>query len=106
MSAGAYRHPFIILSPPATSDGRGGRSGDWTRGATLRGSLELLAADERLEGGGARGGATHRVVAHYRSGIDASLRLDLDGREFEIVSAEDPDGRRRRLELEVSEVKT
>ncbi len=105
MSSGAYRHPFVLLSPPSTADGRGGRSGAWTRGETLRGSLELMEASERLEGGGTRAGATHRVRAHYRSDVDASMQLDLDGRIFEIKSAEDPDGRRRRLELEVAEVK-
>jgi SPP1 family predicted phage head-tail adaptor len=98
LAAGELRHRLTILTPSETG---GDAVVTAPVVATVWGSLEALGG---TEGEALVAQAAYRVRLRYRAGVTPKMRLGLDGRRFEILSVQDPDGRRRELVLMVQEV--
>jgi SPP1 family predicted phage head-tail adaptor len=47
---------------------------------------------------------TDLFVIRYRSGVTTRMRVSFDGKYYDILGADDPDGRRRELQLLCKEV--
>lgn len=59
-----------------------------TKGVELRGAI---AAGDLS--------ATHRFVIRYRSGVSADTSIAWQGRRYQVLDVENPDGRRELLDL-------
>jgi SPP1 family predicted phage head-tail adaptor len=101
---GSRRRRFVLEIPLETPDGFGGVLRSFVPGPQLWGSLELVSAGERQRADRAEQAATHRVRLRHRDGVTGAMQLSLGLRRFAILSAADPDGRRRELTCLVEEV--
>ncbi len=104
MRAGRLRSRIIIQQYTATRDSYGGEVQAWTDLVTVwaqkahRTSREFFAAQK------ANAETTDMFVIRFRSGITAKMRVIFDGKTYDIIGANDPDGSKRELHLLCSEV--
>jgi head-tail adaptor len=100
MRAGQLRHRFELQAPAATVAG-----GDVTPAYDSRGfawgELEGLTGTNR---GGITAEAEYRIRVRFRADLDPRWRVVSGSRVFGIISAVDPDGRRRELVLLAREI--
>jgi SPP1 family predicted phage head-tail adaptor len=94
---GSLRHRLVIERMSRSADGSGGALASWTALATAWGGIEALPGSEDFTEDAVSGEARYRITMRYREDIGPADRLRFDERVFEIVSAADPDGRKRRL---------
>lgn len=104
---GARRRRFALERPIEEADGAGGVVRRFALAAFAWGTLSAIApsssaardAQERPELA-----ARYRITMRWRPGLDGSCRLRLGERVFAVLSASDPDGRRRELVVVGQEV--
>jgi SPP1 family predicted phage head-tail adaptor len=94
---GWLRHRLAIERMSRSADGSGGAVASWAVIATAWGAIEALQGGEDFAADAVQGEARYRITMRYREDIGPADRLRFDERVFEIVSAADPDGRKRRL---------
>lgn len=114
LQAGQLRHPIRFLRPLDAEDSQGGpRPGSamdpegwatfyraWAAIEPMRGRV-VDAADQVL------GETVYRIRVRYRAGLRDSMRIVEDrgeGRHFQIVNIQDPDGKRRELHVQARQV--
>lgn len=101
---GLLRRRLVLEAPVATPDGIGGATQLFeTRGAFWA-QLEWLSGSETWQRGRPEQAGTWRVSLRWRGDVDAGKRLRDGDRIFEVRTAADPDGSRRRLVCLVEEV--
>ena len=104
--AGILRHRLHVQGEAQVDDGQGGiASAAWTTTATIWGSLEGLSGQEQIEGGQVNARALYRIRTRWRADIGPTHRIMHadDGRVFNVLSAVDPTGRKKELELLVEQ---
>lgn len=100
IAAGKLRHPIKIMDVLSSQGSLGGISPDNT--ALF---LETWAAVDTLTGGEKFAAAqqvsliTHKITIRWALGINSSQVIFFDDRYYEIQSVQDPDGRRKMLEI-------
>lgn len=97
VAIGALRHRVRIEAPELVSGAGGGGAIIWVEVATVWASIAAVSGREPVMADGLVGRTLYDVTIRYREGIDTSMRFDADRRVFDIVSAFDPDGRRKWL---------
>lgn len=101
---GALRERVQLKRRDVADDGQGGALTTFVPVATVWARVRALSA-RLATSADARGSAiTHSVVMRYRSDVSAGDRLVFAGRNLEVVSAADLDGRRAYLACTCSEV--
>lgn len=103
IAIGEMRERVTLQSPQRTPDGAGGADITWTSGASVWAKVEERHGQERLAGERLAAEATFALTIRYRSGITTEMRVLWKGRELNIASLRDPDGRKRFLELDCEE---
>ena len=101
---GARRRRFVLEVPLDSPDGFGGILRSYAAGPELWGAIQMVSAAERVRAGRAEQAVTHRVTLRHRDGVTAAMRLTAGLRRLAILSAGDPDGRRRDLVCLVEEI--
>lgn len=105
--AGELRHRVLIERRSSTLDAAGRPAATWTEHATRWASIkrnpgnEVLAADQRT------GRVPTVFLLRWLSGVLPEMRLTLLGqtpRRFNILSPDDPDGRRKELHITAEEL--
>lgn len=75
----------------------------WSTFATRWIAILPLSGNEQINAMTNQGSVTHRVRMRYTDGLKPKMRIQVDGRQFEIMSVMER-GRREEHELMVSEV--
>ena len=104
MRAGTLRHPVIIQ---AATDGRtatGSPSRTWNTWAEAFVSVRPLSGQELQDAQALEERITHEVRMRWIEGVTAKMRIVLDERTLEIVTAPSKDERRRELVIQAREV--
>ena len=103
-----YNCDLIIQAPSDASDGQGGGTRTWApfvgpvNGEVL-GAVEALSSVEK-EGQAAAGEtSSHAVWIDYVAGVDATMRILLGTRTFDIVSVTDINAQHLMLQIMVLE---
>jgi len=105
MRIGDLRHRVTILHQTDGVDEWGAPApGQWVPLATVWACVEGLRGNEYWQAQQLVDQADHRITIRYRRDVTAQMRVQHDGRLFEIRAALDRDGRRRWLELICREV--
>jgi len=106
LALGRLRHRAALLRPNESTDGTGGVDRAFKVDGHLWCSLDgVTAGDDEQERADRRHlAARFRAEMRWRADVDGSCRLALGGRTFAVLSAVDPDGRRRRLVCTLQEV--
>lgn len=103
MRAGTLRERLTILAPTTTTDPDWGASESFAEVATVAANVVARAAAEPLKDQGVAAVTSYDIVIRYRSDVSSTNRLTWRGKTLEVVSAIDPDGRRRQLNIEAKE---
>ncbi len=108
MEAGKLRHRVTFQARSSTRDTVGQQLLTWTDAFTVWAAVEGLSVRETLAAQAVRSEVTSKITMRYRAEFAnpatvAALRAIYDGRIFNIHGAVDLDGRKRSIELEVSE---
>lgn len=104
---GRRRRRLVLEAPSETPDGAGGATRSYSAVATVWASVEAVetsAGGERWRADRPELATRLRVVMRWRADLDGGKRLRDGARLFAIVSAADPDGRRRHSVCIVEEV--
>lgn len=101
---GALRHRFMVTGIATQPDGCGGLTETETVKATAWGQLQpRRAVMERLADQDVAE-IRHTIVLRHNPYISSADRLDLKGRQFEILTLQDPDERQAYLVCETREL--
>lgn len=108
MEAGKLRHRVIFQARSTARDTAGQQLLSWADVFTVWAAVEGLSMRETLAAQAVRSEVTSKITVRYRAEFAnpaaiAALRISYGGRLFNIHGAVDLDGRRRYIELEVSE---
>lgn len=103
---GLRRQRFALERPIEEADGAGGVVRRFALCAFVWGSLSAASTGSAARDVQERPelAARYRIVMRWRGGIDGTSRLRLGERVFNVLSAVDPDGRRRELSIVAQEV--
>ncbi len=104
MRAGTLRERVTIVAPTTESDGEWGARDSSTNVATVSASVIARSGTEATADQGVSSIVIYDVVMRYRTGISSINRLTWNGKTLEVVTAIDPDGRRRQLNIEAREI--
>ncbi len=105
VAIGRMRRRLVLEAPVEAPDGIGGTTRSFSAVAALWAQVEWLSGLEQWRDGRPEQLARYRVTLRWRGDIDAGRRLRDGERIFDIRTAADPDGSRRRLVCMVEEVK-
>lgn len=103
MRAGELRHRITIQRATETQDAFGAVVQTWSTFATLWAGVEALSGREFFAAQQVNAQVSHRIRIRYLSGVTPKMRVVFGSRTFNIEVVMD-DGRRRELQLLVSEV--
>lgn len=103
MKPGRRRTVFEIQEPVDGTDASKGPTVVWQRVGTMEGTMSLLRGQERQIARSTESRVTHTLDTWYHPGLTARHRLVRvgDERVFDIISAEDPTGARKRMVVEL-----
>lgn len=101
---GRMRRRLVLEAPVMSPDGLGGATQVFEAVAALWGQVEWLSGTEAWRQGRPEQSRNYRITMRWRSDVDAGRRLRDGERIFDIHSAADPDGARRRLVCLAEEV--
>ena len=101
---GRMRRRLVLEAPVASPDGLGGATQVFEAVAALWAQVEWISGTEAWRQGRPEQSRNYRITMRWRGDIDAGRRLRDGDRLFDIRSAADPDGARRRLVCLAEEV--
>ena len=99
MDPGVLNRQITIQQYTVTRDSYGGEVQAWADLVTVwaqkahRASREFFAAQK------VNAETTDMFIVRFRSGVTAKMRVTFDGKTYDIIGADDPDGRKRELQL-------
>jgi SPP1 family predicted phage head-tail adaptor len=102
---GWLRHRVVIEVAEAASDGAGGETLAWETLATVWALIEPVSAAERVVAERLTGVVTHRITMRFRDDVTGGMRVLFRGKRYRVLTASDPDERRRYLLLK-TEIET
>src|SRR5688500_2012536 len=97
MRAGTLRERVTIQASVPASDGKWGKVEQWQDVADTWANVKPLNGGESVKDQGVQSSLGFEVRIRFRSGVTSANRLVWRGRVLDIVSAVDPDARRREL---------
>lgn len=96
MGAGQYNRKVVIESSTDVANGSGGYTQTWATTATVFANATPIGGTEGIIAGTLQGSQSWRIRMRYRS-LSVKQRLQMDGKQLNIVSVEDPTGQRREI---------
>lgn len=96
---GTLRTLATLEAKTQVDDGGGGFSESWSTLATVWCAVELLTGAETVSGDQVTAFKRVRIRLRFRDDVTETLRLRVDQRLFNIEAVNDPDSRRRWLDL-------
>ncbi len=94
---GALRSELSLQAATPTPDGLGGFSETWGEVATVFGQVEPVSVSSAFGPDQTIETVTHRVTIRWRADVASGMRLERQGRIFDIVTVHDPDDSGRYL---------
>ena len=104
MNAQELRQSLTIEQYTATQDTYGGEVQTWATFATVRARKAHQASREFFAAQKVNSEVTDLFFCRYRSGITAKMRVSYDSKTYDIIGANDPDGKKRELQILCKEV--
>lgn len=97
MRAGKLRHRIAIEAPTGAQNEFGEPVDTWAVHSAVWASKEDLTGREAFAAQQVNAAVSTRFGVRFIEGINARMRIVHDGTLYNIVSASDPDGRKREL---------
>jgi SPP1 family predicted phage head-tail adaptor len=100
LRAGNLRHLITIRRQSLVDDGLGGQTREPQTVATVRAMVEGLDGREVMLAHALQGVSNYRITLRWREDLQSTDQVQLaDGRNLNITSITDPDGRRIQLQI-------
>lgn len=100
---GQLRHRIIVEVLTLTGDGQGGSTESWATFATIWARIIPAFRAERQFMGQIQHQRTHKILMRFYPGIISSMRINYQGRYFQIHADFKPDERNFWLQLDCEE---
>lgn len=97
LAAGRLNRRIAIRRKTMLSDGHGGQNSSWDTVATVWAETKSQNGREAVIAGALQGISAWRIVIRYRAAVTTADQVRIDGRDYNIRTIEDPDGRREML---------
>jgi SPP1 family predicted phage head-tail adaptor len=104
MKTEELRQQIVIETPTTTRDTAGGAILSWATFATVRASKKNQYSREFYAAQKNNAEITDLFVIRFRTGLNDRMRVSYNGKIYDILGANDPDGRRREIYLLCREV--
>jgi SPP1 family predicted phage head-tail adaptor len=104
MNAGELRQRITLERPTITRDTSGAEIQTWGTFATVWASKKHKTSREFYAAQKVNAEITDLFTIRYRAGVTTRMRVSFDGKDYDILGADDPDGRRRELQVLCREV--
>ena len=99
MRAGRLHKKILIESVSEVRDSRGETTQTWSTTITTRAAIAPLRGREYFEAHQENREVTHKIIIRYQSGITPKMRINFNGRYFDIESIINVEERNRELNL-------
>lgn len=99
LEAGSLNLRITIETPTVTRDTYGSEILTWSTLATVWASKQHKTSREFYVAQKINSEVTDLFIIRYRAGITTKMRVNYDGRYYDILGADDPDGRRVGIQL-------
>lgn len=96
MGAGQYNRKVTIETATDTPNGSGGFTQSWATTATVFANATPIGGTEGIIAGTLQGSQSWRIRMRYRS-LSVTQRLQMEGKQLNIISVEDPTGQHREI---------
>jgi SPP1 family predicted phage head-tail adaptor len=100
--AGPKNRRIAFQKKGQSPNGKGGWVESWGAPIVIAAEMIPLRGNEAVEESVVRGVQLWKVTVWFRPDLNTDCRLMKDGKELNIQSCEDPDGRRRELVMTAS----
>lgn len=97
MRAGTLRERVTIQVPEKVTDPQWGETEGFAVTATVAASVTASGGGETRKDSGVQASTSYTIKCRYLDNVDSRCRLLWRGKTLDIVSATDPDARRREL---------
>jgi len=104
VGAGKYRHRITIQQLTTSKGSLGGVVKTWSTFATVHAQKVHQASREFFAAQKINAETTDLFVIRYLAGVNAKMQVVYDGRTYDVIGANDSDGRRRELYVMCKEV--
>lgn len=101
--ASLLRHRITIEQPVLVADGQGGYTKSWSPFAMVWARMIPASGSENRNTQQLASEVNYRATVRYRDGITSAMRINWNGRLFNIRTVSDPDGLKINLILIVEE---
>lgn len=99
MRAGKLFHPITIQKATLTDDDYGGSTKSWTTHATARAGIFPVKGVENVVDGKLTMISRFTIIIRFIDGVTTGMRVNGNGRIFEIIAVKNVDERGRQLDL-------
>ena len=95
-SAGKFNRQVVIETASDVANGSGGFTQTWGTTATVWAFATPVGGTEGVIAGTLQGSQSWRIRMRYRA-LSTTQRLQMEGKQLNIVSVEDPTGQKREI---------
>jgi len=99
MNAGELNQRITIQQATTSRDGYGAETKTWATHATVWASKKHSTSRELYAAQKVNAEITDLFIIRYRAGVTTRMRVSYNGKYYDILGADDPDGRRREIHL-------
>lgn len=84
-NSGSRRHRIVFLKPDPIVDELGQQEDNWTEFKEVWAMIKTLKGSEYVSAGSERATIISRFIIHYTVGITSDMRINYNGRIFDII---------------------
>lgn len=103
MNPGLFRHRIKLLKMVVTEDEIRQQIEDWQEVRTCWAAIKTVSGREYFAAASVQAERTYRFIIRYTPGIDETMRIDYQGRQFDIQSVLNDDERKKTLTIIATE---
>lgn len=99
MRAGDLREPISIIAEQRTEDDLGGQVVAWATQFDSWANVAPVRGAEKMEAQQVQSTQTYRITIRYRPNVTTAMRVNWSGKTMNILAVNNPDQRRKYLEM-------
>jgi SPP1 family predicted phage head-tail adaptor len=84
-NSGSFRHKIIFLAPQSVEDELGQSEINWVKYKSVWAMIRTVKGSEYIGASTEQGELIYRFVTHFTPGITRDMRIDFNGRIFDII---------------------
>lgn len=103
MNPGLLKHRITLLKLVASEDDIGNTVEEWQEVRTCWAMIKTVSGREYIAAASVQAERTYRFIIRYTKGIDEAMKIQYDGRLFDIKSVLNDDEERKTLTIIATE---